>query len=183
MDKQEIRKEISRKLKEQDQEEKKLKSEAIEKKLFSCEIFKRAHVVMFYISKEEEVDTHHMIKEAFRRGKKVIVPYSVSETKKIIASELQDPEKDLEIGPYGIHQPKKESIKEVPLDNIDLVIVPGVAYDEKNYRLGRGKGYYDRFLRKLSSGTVTVGICFDFQLVKDLPKDEHDFPVSKIITN
>jgi len=178
-----IRKEIIARLKGQDKERQWAKSRIIQDKLFACEVFIQARVVMFYVSKDEEVDTHRMIKKALDIGKRVVVPYSVSETNQIIASELENPELDLELGIYGIYQPKKSALREIPVESIDLVIVPGVAFDKKNYRLGRGRGYYDRFLRKLNPGAYTIGICFDLQLVGDLPKDSHDLPVSRVITN
>ncbi len=182
--KEEIRKEILNELKKQKKEERRHKSEIIKKKLFSSERFKKARVVMFYVSRDEEVNTRGMIGDALKIGKKVVVPYSVSETKEIIASELIDARKDLELGPYGIYQPRKDThLRKIPLGEIDLVTVPGVAFDEKNNRLGRGKGYYDRFLKKLPPGIETIGLCFDFQLVNYLPQDSHDFPVSKVISN
>ena len=183
MNKKEIRKEIIRRLGEQDSGERRAKSEAIKHRLFSSEAFNKANVVMFYVAKDEEVDTRHMIKDALGTGKTVAVPYSESETNQIIASVLKDPDEDLEIGPYGVFQPKKGSLRKISSDDIDLVIVPGVAFDGKKTRLGRGKGYYDRFLKKLLSRTTTIGICFDFQLLKDLPRNAHDFPVSEVITN
>jgi 5-formyltetrahydrofolate cyclo-ligase len=68
-------------------------------------------------------------------------------------------------------------VKEVPLEDIDLIIVPGIAFDKKNVRLGRGHGYYDRFLCALPNKTRTVGLAFDFQVVEHLPQDSHDIPV------
>ena len=178
-----IRKEIFNKLRKQNKEERALKSKAIEKRLFSSKGFSKASVVMFYVSREEEVDTHHMIEETLRNGKRVVIPFSVIETNQIIASELINLKEDLELGPYGIYQPKKTALRKIPLEKIDLVIVPGVAFDGENNRLGRGKGYYDRFLKKLPPETITIGLCFDFQLIDYLPKDSHDFPVSRVITN
>ena len=67
-------------------------------------------------------------------------------------------------------------------DDIDLIVVPGVAFDKKNIRLGRGHGYYDRFLSGLPKRTKTIGLAFDFQVLEDLPQDPHDVPVSTIIT-
>ncbi|NQT22005.1 MAG: 5-formyltetrahydrofolate cyclo-ligase [Candidatus Omnitrophica bacterium] len=178
------RKEILGKLKEHTKEEKSYKSDVIKTKLFSSKDFKKAHVVMFYVSKEEEVSTHYMLDDALEDGKKVVIPYITGEAKEIIASELKGAITDLELGPYGILQPRKDSSpEEFPLEKIDLVIVPGVAFDEQNNRLGRGKGYYDRFLRKLPPGTETIGLCFDFQIVGYLPQESHDFPVSRVITN
>jgi len=179
-----IRKEILERLRRQSKEEKRLKSDAVKNRLFSSEMFKKARAVMFYVSKEEEVDTHRMIDEALRIGKRVAVPYYVSETSEIKAKEIRDQRLDLELGPYGIYQPREDaSIGKIPIKEIDLVIVPGVAFDEKNNRLGRGKGCYDRFLRKLSPGTKTIGLCFDFQIVGNLPKDSSDFLVHKVISN
>lgn len=182
--KEQIRKEILSRLKNQSKGERGRKSRLIEDKIFSSEMFKKADAVMFYVSRDEEVDTRRMIEDALRIGKRVAVPYSDSETNEIVASELVDPEKDLELSPLGIYQPKKDSsLREIPLREINLVIVPGVAFDRENKRLGRGKGYYDRFLRKLPPATITIGVCFDFQLIDRLPCDSHDFPVSKVITN
>ncbi|MDD5439716.1 MAG: 5-formyltetrahydrofolate cyclo-ligase [Candidatus Omnitrophica bacterium] len=177
-----IRKEILNRLTKQDRDERKRKSGMIRDKLFSLPCFAEAHVVMFYVSREEEVDTHRMIKEALRIGKDVVVPYSVIETQEIIPSRLEN-EGDLEKGPYGIEQPRREALRPVPLEEIDVVIVPGVAFDEKNNRLGRGKGYYDRFLKRLQPRTITLGLGFDFQHVKNLPRDSHDLPVKKVITD
>ncbi|MCK4463825.1 MAG: 5-formyltetrahydrofolate cyclo-ligase, partial [Candidatus Omnitrophica bacterium] len=97
--KEEIRKEILNKLKKQKKEERRHKSEIIKKKLFSSMRFKKARVTMFYVSRDEEVNTRGMIDDALKVGKRVVVPYSVSETKEIIASELIDARKDLELGP------------------------------------------------------------------------------------
>lgn len=183
MEKNSIRKEISGQLIGQTVHERERKSEVIRQKLLSERFFRDAHVVMFYVSAPEEVDTHRMIDEALKSGKRVVVPYCVKQTRDIIASELRDPASELESGVYGIYQPKKSALREIPLGEIDLVIVPGVAFDQKNGRLGRGKGYYDRFLKKLDPRTLTVGICFDFQYVNTLPSESHDSPVHKVITN
>ena len=70
------------------------------------------------------------------------------------------------------------------LGNIELVVVPGVAFDRRNFRLGRGGGYYDRFLAKIPSHTPTIGLAFDFQMIDALPeKETHDRPVSLVLTN
>ena len=82
---------------------------------------------------------------------------------------------------FGIFQPRAGHVREVPLEDIDLVIVPGVAFDKYNMRLGRGHGYYDRFLSSLPDRTKTIGLAFDFQVVENLPKDSHDIPVSRTI--
>jgi 5-formyltetrahydrofolate cyclo-ligase len=91
--------------------------------------------------------------------------------------------KNLTIGPYDIRQPKEEFSHPISLADIDLVIVPGVAFDSKCNRLGRGKGYYDRFLKTLPKDTPSIGLAFDFQIVENLPHSSLDLPVKKIITS
>ncbi len=179
--KKQVRKEILEKLNSQAGEEALRKSAVIKKKLFSLPEFKKAELIMFYASKQNEVNTTRMIDEALRTGKKVALPRCASQ-KTFVAKEIRDRHTDLEKGSYGIYEPRKE-IPEADIGRIGLVVVPGVAFDTQNGRLGRGKGYYDRFLKKLSPGKIIIGLAFDFQIVKDLPKDSHDIPVSKIITD
>ena len=176
-----IRKHIKEKIKSYSLLEKAGKSDIIKHRLFNEEEFKKAKVVMFYVSLKDEVNTVSMIDEAVKMGKKVCVPVILKEEKKLIAGEIKDREKDLERQHFGIYQPKAGHVREVPLDNIDLVVVPGVAFDKNNVRLGRGHGYYDRFLCGLPKKTKTIGLAFDFQVVERLPKDSHDIPVSKTI--
>jgi 5-formyltetrahydrofolate cyclo-ligase len=162
--------------------EKSEKSDIIRNKLFNEEEFKKAKVVMFYVSLKDEVDTFFMIDEALKAGKRVCVPVILKEEKKLIAGEIRNRLDDLEAQHFGIYQPKQNRVKEVPLDDIDLVVVPGVAFDKKNIRLGRGHGYYDKFLSGLPKTTRTIGLAFDFQVVEDLPQDPHDIPVWRTIT-
>jgi 5-formyltetrahydrofolate cyclo-ligase len=178
--KQNIRKEILGSLRRQTKEEAFEKSVIIKKKLFSLPEFEKAGYVMFYASKADEVKTDNMIDEALGMGKRVVLPYCAA-GENIVPREITGRE-DLEKGIYGIYQPKRRDT-EVPLEKIDLVITPGVAFDRHNRRLGRGKGYYDKFLEKLPRGKKTIGLAFDFQIVEDLPEDPHDVPVSKVITN
>ena len=177
-----IRKEIKRKLSSYSGLEKNRKSGIIRNKLFNEEEFKKAKVVMFYVSLKDEVDTYLMIDEALKAGKRVCVPVILKEEKKLIAGEIHSRLNDLESQHFGIYQPRQDRVKEIPLEIIDLVVVPGVAFDRKNIRLGRGHGYYDRFLSGLPKKTKTIGLAFDFQVLEYLPQDPHDVPVSKIIT-
>jgi 5,10-methenyltetrahydrofolate synthetase len=177
-----IRKEIKHKFKAYSSLEKSGKSAIIRGKLFNEEEFKRAKVVMIYVSLRDEVDTCILIDEALKAGKRVAVPVILKEDKRLIAGEIHNRLEDLESQHFGIYQPKQDRVKEVPLDDIDLVVVPGVAFDKKNIRLGRGHGYYDRFLSGLPKKTKTIGLAFDFQVLEDLPQDPHDVPVSKIVS-
>ena len=177
-----IRKHIIEKIRAHSPLEKSMKSGIIKDKLFIEEEFKKAKVVMFYVSLKDEVDTFIMIDEALKEGKRIAVPVILKEEKRLIAGEIHNRLEDLESQHFGIYQPRQDRVREVPLDDIDLVVVPGVAFDRKNIRLGRGHGYYDRFLSGLPKRTKTIGLAFDFQVLEYLPQDPHDVPVSKIIT-
>lgn len=177
-----IRSHIKERIKSYSELEKSEKSAIIKDRLFNEREFVTATLVMFYVSLRDEVNTLSMIDEALKMGKRVCVPVILKEEKRLIAGEIKDRERDLEKQHFGIHQPIAGHVKEVPLDHIDLVVVPGVAFDRNNVRLGRGHGYYDRFLCGLPKDTKTIGLAFDFQVLDYLPKDSHDIPVWKTIT-
>ena len=179
----ELRKEITRRLQDQDPALRDKRSREIQEKLLSNREFGTCKTVMTYVSFPTEVNTRYINEEAFRLGKKVVVPYVEPKKEIIIASKLTAIE-NLEKGPFGIYQPKKDLVEEIPLEEIDLIVVPAIAYNKNNMRLGRGKGYYDKFLAKdkLSRAT-TIGLAFRFQILDDLPLDPHDKPVSLVITD
>ena len=176
-----IRTHIREKLNSHSELEKTKKSGIIKDRLFNEQAFKEARVVMFYVSLKDEVSTMSMIDEAIKIGKRVCVPVIIKEEKRLIAGEIKNRVADLERQHFGIYQPRAGHVKEVPLEDIDLIVVPGIAFDKKNVRLGRGHGYYDRFLCAVPNKTRTVGLAFDFQVVEDLPQDSHDIPVWKTI--
>ena len=156
------------------------KSEKIKNRLFEISKYRNAQTILFYISYDNEVYTHNMIKESMSRGKTIVVPKSDKKNRKLILSELTN-WKDLEVGAYNILEPKKNYIKEVSIESIDLIIVPGVVFDRNGNRIGHGMGYYDRLLKK-SHNIPRIGLAFEFQIVKKIPIESHDLPVNKIIT-
>ncbi len=156
------------------------KSNQIKKRLFEMDEFKQASTVLFYVSYDNEVYTHDMIKECKSIGKHVIVPYSDKLNRRLILSELNDWE-TLEPGSYGILEPQKDKIKEVSIDKINLIIVPGVGFDINGHRLGHGKGYYDNLL-KTSKQASHIGLAFEKQILNKIPIESHDLPVHIIIT-
>lgn len=158
-----------KKLKTQKEVNRLRKSNLIKKKLFSSKVYKKAKTILFYASFDGEVDTKGMLKQALKAGKRVALPVMVEAKKSIIPSLVFDLHKELGIGPYGITQPRKDYLRPVDLSDIDLVVVPAVAFDKQGNRLGRGKGYYDRFLKNLPQTTPTIGLAFDFQVAEKLP--------------
>lgn len=133
---------------------------------------------MFYLAYNGEVETRQMIREALKKGKIVAVPVCEPKYRKIIPSQI-GPDTQFKRGPYGIEEPV--ILKPLPVAALDLVIVPGVAFDIKGRRLGRGKGYYDYFLKDIPSKTVVLGLAFNFQIVKHLPVLPHDVSLDKVL--
>lgn len=177
--KEKIRKEMKEKRRKLSKEENRKKSKEIKERLFSLKEYRDAETVLFYVSYNGEVFTHDMIKESLKE-KKVVVPISNKEDCSLSLSELKN-WNDLETSSYGILEPKKDCVKEVSINDIDLIIVPGVAFDCKGNRMGHGKGYYDRLLANKKQ-IPAVGLAFEFQIVKNIPTDSNDKPVDLIIT-
>jgi 5-formyltetrahydrofolate cyclo-ligase len=166
------------KLKKQKEEERKTKNRIIKKKLFKTEVFQKAKRVMFYISFAGEVDTREMIKEAIKLGKIIAVP--VCRDRRTIRPCLLSKGAKLKKGPYGINEPAIKRF--VNLRDLDLVIVPGIAFDKKGSRLGRGKGYYDYFLKQLKPYRIPCfGVAFDFQILPTLPTTQQDVSVHRVL--
>ncbi len=182
--KSDLRKMFLNKLKTQKEVDRLRKSNLIKKKLFSSNVYKKAKTILFYASFDGEADTTSMLRQALKAGKRIALPVMVEAKKTMVPSLVSDLDKELGIGPYGIMQPKKDCLRPVDLSDIDLVIVPGVAFDKQGNRLGRGKGYYDRFLKNLPPQTPTIGLAFSFQVLKKLPfTSAFDIAVKKVIAS
>ncbi len=149
------------------------KSRKIWERLRGLKEFLEARTVLFYYSIKNEVKTDFMIKEILG-SKKVALPSIRGNS--IVPLEVNDLEY-MRKGKFGIPEPIGN---EVPLDMIDIVIVPGIAFDFEGYRIGYGKGYYDNFLRKITCRKV--GLAYDFQVVEELPRGWCDVPVDIIVT-
>lgn len=178
MNKKEIRKLLYNKRLNISESENLVKSNKIKNKLFKIDEYKKAKNILFYVSYDGEVFTHNVIKESFI-DKKIVVPISNNEDYSLILSKLNSFE-DLVEGRYGILEPKKEKIKEISIDELELIIVPGVGYDEQGRRIGHGKGYYDNLLK--NSKALTIGLAFEFQIIKKIPIEKHDITIDKIVT-
>jgi len=137
---------------------------------------------LVYIDIKGEVSTEPVIRDILDRGKNVYVPISVVKTTEILVSKLDNLE-DLEVSTYGIREPKKDKVSLVHPSILDVIIVPGVAFDIKGYRIGYGKGYYDRFLSSLSHTYTTIGLAYDFQVIDEISMDERDVPFDYVVTD
>ncbi|MFH1621797.1 MAG: 5-formyltetrahydrofolate cyclo-ligase [Candidatus Omnitrophota bacterium] len=177
-----IRKRLLKRLRNQKEVERLKRSFQIQKKLFSLPEFIKAKTVMFYLSFNGEVETFRMIEKAISLGKRIAAPVINRRSRKLIPYFIFDSLDDLRVGPYGICEPKHEHMCSVPLKNIDLVVVPAIAFDLNGNRIGRGMGYYDRFLHFLPKRSSSIGIVFKLQILNKIPSLEtYDISVGKVI--
>lgn len=156
-------------------------SSIIAEKLYSTNEYKNAKTIMSFISFDTEVDTHKIIKDSLNLDKRVLVPVTFPDTKLMKPSHLMD-FSELEYGYYNILTPKEEFWRFIDPNEIDLILMPGVGFDRKGYRVGYGGGYYDRFLSKLDKKIPTIGLAFNLQIIESVPTDEFDIPIDMIIT-
>ncbi len=176
-----LKEEIFGKRKALSKEDVEEKSEKIKESLYSLPEFKKAKNILFYVSFNNEASTVDMIKELLDNGEKnIIVPFVEKNNPMLQLSELKN-FNDLEPKTFEILEPKKNKIKKIEADKIDLIIVPGIVFDKNGHRIGYGYGYYDRLLEELNNA-VKIGLCYGFQLVDKVPKEQHDIPVDIIVT-
>jgi 5-formyltetrahydrofolate cyclo-ligase len=175
--KKQIRSKILLILKTQKEADRDRKSKIIKDKLFRTLVFKKAKTLMFYISFDGEVNTQEMIKEAQKIGKTVTVP--VCKSDRIIRPCILQHKAKLKKGLYGICEPAIKRF--INVEYLDLVVAPGVAFDKKGNRLGRGKGCYDNLLKKLSRKATSIGLAFDFQILPFVPATITDTAVDRVI--
>ncbi len=176
------RKELKEKRKKLTREEVLRKSRKIHDKIIELPEFQSKQNISIYVAKKKagEVETEEMIKSWIKKDKKILVPFVDGSELKL--SLLKNFEKDLEKGKFGIKEPRKDKKRLFPIKKVEVIFVPGLGFDLEGNRLGFGKGYYDRFLRKASNDTDFIVLAFDFQISKEIPHTETDVPVHKIIT-
>lgn len=182
MNKEEIRKNILKKRLSLSSEEIRNKSQQIFLQLTKTVEYRNSQNVMFYVATRSEVQTEEMIKESIKMGKNIFVPIILAKSINLAPSKILDFDTELEKGKKGILEPMKKYYRFFPPENIDLTIVPGVAFDLSGNRIGRGFGYYDNFLRQIRTSIKVIALAFEMQIVKMIPAEKNDFPVHKIIT-
>ena len=147
--------------------------------LLSHSQIQKADYVLMYHSLPDEVDTHSALDQLLAMGKKVFLPKVVSDTEMTIheytgADSLQPSE------PYGILEPTTPELSIINCQ-LSIAIVPGMAFDKQGHRLGRGKGYYDRFLSRIPN-IYKIGVCFPFQMLESIPSESTDVVMDEVIT-
>lgn len=139
------------------------------------EAVKNARIIMVYYSLPDEVCTHSLINQLHEHGKTVLLP--VVDGMDMVLKRYES-DQMLTTGKFNIKEPQGEVF--IDYDKIDVALIPGMAFDKAGNRLGRGKGYYDRFLPRLKNAK-RIGICFDFQMVTQVPTDDFDEKVEKVL--
>jgi 5-formyltetrahydrofolate cyclo-ligase len=150
--------------------------------LTSLDTFRHASVVMLYMPLADEVDLTPAAIRCFQTGKTVCVPlvdWKRHDMEPVEVTSFDD--EVMDIGEHGLRAPRSGS--PLPPTMIDLVVVPGLAFDPHGNRLGRGSGYYDRFLRRLRRSATTVGLAFDGQIIDTVPADDRDMSVDIVVTD
>ncbi|HND52954.1 MAG TPA: 5-formyltetrahydrofolate cyclo-ligase [Pirellulaceae bacterium] len=158
-------------------------SRRIVDKFMALPEYAAAKTVLFYVDVRSEVRTRQHFQAALESGKKIVIPYCVDGELELFHLESMD---ELSIGMYKILEPKPElrtvAAKNIPVEQLDLIMVPGVAFDRRGGRSGHGKGYYDKLLEHARPDTPLVALAFECQMFEEVPVAEHDVYMDKVIT-
>ena len=158
-----------------------VRSARVQARLMALPEFQAARSVMAYQSDLTEVDTREIIMACLDEGRRISLPRTVKGALAMEAREIRDVRHDLDESPFGFKEPKG-SCPTVAPESLDLIVAPGRAFDPTGYRLGRGGGYYDRFLSVDALRAARIAIAYDFQIVEAVPHEDHDTPVDMVVT-
>lgn len=181
--KEQIRKEVIQALNRLGEKQRAAKTAVIEGKLLELANFLESRVVLLYTEGENEVRTRTLLRKTLALGKILALPAFEPEKMKASFFKVDQPDKDLQPGPRGNLEPRRDRCKPVMAQKIDIAIIPGIAFDEKGGRLGTGRGSYDRLIPELPVTTRKVALAFEEQIVSQVPMEHHDRHVDIIITD
>ena len=177
-----LREKVLEKMDELTQSEKDLAAERVTEALLLLESVERSTSIMIYAARSDEVDTFELVDTFLKQRKSVWLPWCSEDSQAITPVRITSRE-DLARGAFGILSPPEPADKSIPGHfNPDVVVVPGVAFDIKGNRLGRGFGYYDRFLSTLSPSVETIGLAFECQMISVIPVSETDVPLHRVLS-
>ena len=159
------------------------KVRAIEDRLFEFANFLESKIALLYVNGDNEVQTKNIIKRAYSYNKIVVLPAFDPKTFEMELMKVDKFAQELKPGPRGVPEPNAARCKIVPIDRIDIAIIPGIAFDEKGGRIGTGRGYYDRLIPKLAITTRKVALTLEEQIIPQVPMESHDKHVDIIITD
>jgi len=179
--KRELRDRVRRVLAEIDPATMAAKSAQATELLVATSEFRRAQVIMVFLSLQSEIDTTAIVLRSWQDHKRVLAPRVSWEQRRMMPTEIRSLTRDLVETAMGLREPISGA--PIPIPIIDLVIVPGLAFDSHGNRLGRGRGFYDRFLAHPEFQGVTCGLAFEEQYLDEVPADSLDRPVSMLVTD
>jgi 5-formyltetrahydrofolate cyclo-ligase len=174
-----VRAQVRAELKKISASEKLALSEQACKRLEQQTLWRDAQSILFYAPLAEELDVWPLMVDALAGGKTVLLPRYETEHGHYVACHIRDIAQDLLPGKFGVREPVV-SCEKILLNRLDLMLVPGLAFDVNGHRLGRGKGFYDRLLAVLHG--PACGVAFDQQIVDALPVEPHDLRLNCILT-
>lgn len=157
-------------------------SERITARLLELDAYRNAGCVMAYIGFGSEIDTARFVAATLAQGKALVLPRVERGSRALSLHAVQDPERQLEAGVWGIRQPRAGACPEVAASRVEFVLVPGVAFTHAGDRLGYGGGFYDRLIRGFAPRPALIAAAFELQVVPELPMSETDQRVDGVIT-
>ena len=176
-EKEQLRKALKEKRKNLSAAEVDEKSTLVTEIFLESDVYKKASTIMLYMPIRNEVDTGKIISKGFADGKKLVFPVTDRESG-IITPYFADGKTEFKKGAFSVPEP---SLREkMRLEEIDVVLVPGIGFDYFGNRIGFGKGCYDMLLCKCNA--LKIGVCYEFQLLEKIPYDEHDIKMDYILT-
>ena len=180
MEKKEVRRKVNALILEMSEDERKDRSEKIQSDIAALKELRDARCVALYIAMPFEVSTDILIRTCLADDKTVVLPRTVWSERRMDMVRISDPDTDLAPGPKGIMEPIGDEI--IATGDIDLVIVPGRAFDRSCNRVGQGGGFYDSFLAGTRPDCVRCAPAFGVQIFDSVPVDAHDLPVDIVVT-
>jgi 5-formyltetrahydrofolate cyclo-ligase len=181
LNKREFRQELRRRLAELSPEDVQQRSAAACQRLCEQPEYQSAEIVMIFLSTTSEVDTAPLAQHAWSQLKSVIAPRVSWEQRRMLPIEIKSLTSDIQAGTLGIRQPLDGM--PVPVSDIDLVVVPGLGFDMAGNRLGRGRGFYDRFLAHRDFRGLACGLAFEIQAIPEVPVDDNDIVMDMLVTD
>jgi 5-formyltetrahydrofolate cyclo-ligase len=157
-------------------------SKKIKSKFLDLPQLKNSKKIMAYASMRKEIETFELLEELLDQGYLLYLPYTRQDIVDLGTAQINDLDKDLKDGVFGVQEPATKLRGEVVPTDLDIIIVPGACFTAEGYRIGYGGGYYDSFLSKHANEALKIGFCYDCFILDSIPVEAHDVPVDLIIT-
>ena len=181
VEKRTLRAELRRRLRSIDAATRRARSSAASARLIETPEFRRARVMMIFLPLDYEIDPRAIALRAWQEAKLVAVPLVSYTQKHMIPVELRGLEEPMRTDGRGVRTPSRGGPQ--PIESVDLVVAPGLGFDRSGHRIGRGAGFYDRFLAQPAFRGVSCGLAMREQIVPAVPNHRHDAPLDMLVTD